>query len=92
MTFEAPILQVRTVPPGESVGYDATFTAKAPTRVAIVPLGHADGVLRALGGKGFAWFEGARRPFLGSVSMDLVAIDVSIAVMHSGHDVLLVWK
>jgi alanine racemase len=76
-TLEAPILQVRTVPPGESVGYDATFTAKAPTRVAIVPLGHADGVLRALGGKGFAWFEGARRPFLGSISMDLVAIDVT---------------
>jgi alanine racemase len=76
-TLEAPILQVRSVPPGESVGYDATFTAKRPTRVAIVPLGHADGVLRALGGKGFAWFEGQRRPYLGCVSMDLVAIDVT---------------
>jgi alanine racemase len=75
--MEAPILQVRAVPPGESIGYDATFTATRPTRVAILPLGHADGVLRALGGKGFAWFEGARRPFLGSVSMDLVAIDVT---------------
>ena len=76
-SLRAPILQVRAVPPGESVGYDATFTAARPTRVAILPLGHADGLLRALGGKGFAWFEGARRPYLGSVSMDLVAIDVS---------------
>ena len=75
--LEAPILQVRTVPPGESVGYDATFTAQEPTRVAILPLGHADGVMRSLTGRGYAWFEGARRPYLGSVSMDLVAIDVT---------------
>ena len=76
-TFEAPILQVRAVPPGESVGYDATFTARAPTRVAIVPVGHADGLLRASAGQGFVWFDGARRPILGSVSMDLVAVDVT---------------
>ena len=76
-TLEAPILQVRVVPPGESVGYDATFTAERHTRVAILPLGHADGIVRALGGKGWVWFEGARRPYLGSVSMDLVAIDVT---------------
>ena len=76
-TLEAPILQVRTVPPGESVGYDASFTARRTTQVAIVPLGHADGILRALGGKGFAWFDGQRRAYLGCVSMDLVAIDVT---------------
>ncbi len=76
-TLEAPILQVRAVPPGESVGYDATFTASRPTRVAIVPLGHADGVMRSLAGRGYAWFEGERRPYLGSVSMDLVAVDVT---------------
>jgi len=75
--LEAPILQVCAVPPGESVGYDATFTAGAPTRVAIVPLGHADGVMRSLAGRGYAWFDGGRRPYLGSVSMDLVAIDVT---------------
>lgn len=76
-TLEAPILQVRPVRPGESVGYDATFTAERPTQVAVVSLGHADGVLRALGGRGFAWFDGAPRRYLGSVSMDLVAIDVT---------------
>ncbi len=75
--LEAPILQVRSVPAGESIGYDATFTATRPMRVAIIPLGHADGLLRALGGRGFAWLDGARRPYLGSVSMDLVAIDIT---------------
>ena len=76
-TLEAPILQVRAVPPGESIGYDATFTATEPMRVAIIPLGHADGMLRALAGRGFAVFEGARRRILGCVSMDLIAIDVT---------------
>ncbi|HEY5409537.1 MAG TPA: alanine racemase [Caulobacteraceae bacterium] len=75
--LEAPILQVRDVPPGESIGYDASFTAERPMRVAIVPLGHADGVLRSLAGKGFAWLDGARRPMLGCISMDLVAVDVT---------------
>ena len=75
--LEAPILQLRTVPPGESVGYDASFTASAPTCVGIVPIGHADGYLRASAGAGFGWFEGARRKVLGSVSMDLVALDLT---------------
>jgi alanine racemase len=75
--LEAPILQVRAVPPGESVGYDATFTATQPMRIAIVPVGHADGYLRSSAGAGFAWFAGKRRPVLGCVSMDLVAIDVT---------------
>jgi alanine racemase len=75
--LHAPILQVRAVPPGESVGYDATFTAERPTRAAILPVGHADGCLRALAGAGRVWFDGAFRPVLGSVSMDLLAVDVT---------------
>ena len=75
--LEAPILQVRTVPPGESIGYDASFTAQRPMRVAVVPVGHADGYLRSGAGKAFAWLEGARRAVLGCVSMDLVVIDVT---------------
>lgn len=75
--LEAPILQVRSVPPGETVGYDATFTAERPTRVAILPVGHADGYFRSSAGSGRVWFDGAFRPVLGSVSMDLLAVDVT---------------
>ena len=46
-------------------------------RVAIVPIGHADGYLRSAAGSAFAWFAGQRRAILGSVSMDLVALDVT---------------
>lgn len=76
-TVEAPILQVRVVPRGESIGYGAGWTAEQTTRVAIVAAGYADGVLRASHPNGQAWFDGARRRLLGRVSMDLIAIDVT---------------
>jgi len=75
-TFEAPILQVRTVPPGESVGYGAAWTAERPTRVAVAAAGYADGVLRSWSPGGYAWLEGRACPVLGQVSMDLIAIGV----------------
>jgi alanine racemase len=76
-TLEAEILQVRNVPPGESVGYGAAFTAERPMRVAILGAGYADGVRRASRPRGHVWFEGAPRAILGRVSMDLMAVDVT---------------
>jgi alanine racemase len=76
-TFEAPILDVRAVPVGETVGYGATFRADRPLRVAIVGAGYADGVPRALAPEGRVWFAGAHRRLLGRVSMDLIAVDVT---------------
>jgi alanine racemase len=76
-TLEAPILQVRVVPRGESIGYGATFTALETTRVAVLAVGYADGLPRAAYPRGAVWFDGARRPLLGRVSMDLIAVDVT---------------
>jgi len=75
--LEAPILQVRHLPAGESVGYGATFTAGRPTRLAVVAAGYADGVLRAFSPDGYGWFRGARRPVAGRLSMDLMAFDIT---------------
>jgi alanine racemase len=78
--LEAQIVQRRSVGVGESVGYNATFTAAAPTELAILNIGYADGYLRGFsGGKGRALFEGVPLPVCGRVSMDLTAIDVSAA-------------
>jgi alanine racemase len=76
-TLEAPILQVRAIARGDTVGYGADFTADGAYRVAIVAAGYADGVLRSGAGEGRAWFAGAYRRLLGRVSMDLLAIDVT---------------
>lgn len=76
-TFTAPILQVRRVPAGETIGYGASYTADRERNVAIVGVGYADGVLRSAFPNGSVWFDGALRPLLGRVSMDLMAVDVT---------------
>ena len=74
---QAAILQTRALAAGESVGYNATFTAPTPMRVATVSMGYADGFLRARGpGNAFS-HHGRRLPILGKVSMDMVVVDAS---------------
>jgi alanine racemase len=76
---EAAILQCRNLAPGQSVGYNATFTAPAAMRVGTVSIGYADGFLR-LRGPGNALRHGGRRlPILGKVSMDMVVVDLAAA-------------
>jgi alanine racemase len=76
-TIEAPILQLRDINAGETVGYGATYTAPKKVRCATVALGYADGYLRSLSGRGYGVLGGAKLPLLGRVSMDLVVLDVT---------------
>ena len=76
------ILQVRNVPQGETVGYDAMWKARRASRIAIAALGYADGVLRSASGidakaNGAAIVAGKRCPIVGVISMDLTCIDVT---------------
>jgi alanine racemase len=72
---EAQVLQRRLLPAGQSIGYNATYTADRALDVAIVNIGYADGYVRGFSGRGTA--GGGQFPVLGRVSMDLVALDVS---------------
>ena len=73
---EAQVLQRRTVPTGDTVGYNATWTAPADTDVAILNLGYADGYVRGFSGIGSARVGNAVLPVIGRVSMDLAALDL----------------
>ena len=75
--IEAAVLQTRTIAAGETVGYNATFTADRAMQVAVISLGYADGYLRAWSGIGAVRLGGADCPVLGRVSMDMVVCDVS---------------
>jgi alanine racemase len=80
--LQAHIVQLRTVPKGETVGYDAAWTAKRTTRIAVAAVGYADGYLRAASASdktpgADAIVAGQRCPLAGRVSMDLLAIDVT---------------
>lgn len=88
-TFEAPILYIRSVQPGETIGYGSAVKAERPMRLAIVGAGYADGIIRSSGrGGGYAWFAGARRP-ISIVTMDLIAVDIGDAPAGPGQYVEL---
>jgi alanine racemase len=80
--LQARIVQLRSVAKGESVGYDAAWTAKRASKIAVVAVGYADGYLRAssssdLAPGGDAIVAGQRCPLAGRVSMDLLVIDIT---------------
>ena len=77
-----PLVQVRAVAEGETVGYTAAWTARRPSRVAILSLGYADGILRSASARdrkpgAEAIVAGHPCPFAGLISMDLLAVDVT---------------
>ncbi len=81
-SVKARVVQVRNVERGETVGYGATWTARRPTRLAIVAAGYADGYFRAAGGvdgvrTASALIGRTRCPIAGRISMDLMAIDIT---------------
>ncbi len=75
----ARILSVRTVQPGETVGYNGQWAATRPSRIATVSVGYADGYPRVLSNRAMACFDGQPVPLVGRVSMDLTTFDITDA-------------
>lgn len=73
----APILQVQHLNPGDTAGYNGTWTAQRPSRIAVLGIGYADGVHRALSNQATAVFDGTPVPLVGRVSMDLTTFDIT---------------
>jgi len=96
--LKARIVQIRDVERGESVGYGGNWTARRPTRLAVVSAGYADGYFRAAssndGTRGAeVMVAGKRCPVAGRISMDLLAVDVTDLeknAVRRGHMVTLI--
>ena len=73
----ARIIGLRTIQPGETVGYNGQWTAMRPSRIATVSVGYADGYPRVLSNRAMACFDGQTVPLVGRVSMDLTTFDVT---------------
>lgn len=75
---QAAIIQTRQLSVGETVGYNATFTAPQDMRIGVISLGYADGILRSWGGAALRHGE-KMLPILGKVSMDMIVLDLTNA-------------
>ncbi len=75
--LEVPVIQVRDVAAGESVGYGNAYIADTPRRVATLAAGYADGLIRAMSGNASAYYGQTDCPLLGRVSMDMIAADIT---------------
>jgi alanine racemase len=77
LSFRTRIISLREVPAGAGVGYNAKFHAPRPSRIGILAAGYADGIPRGMANQGRVLVRGQFAPVVGTISMDLTAIDVT---------------
>lgn len=77
-TLKTVILQIKDIEPGESIGYSRKFIADENIRIATLPIGYADGIPRAWGNqKGYVNVNGKKAVITGTISMDMMMVDVT---------------
>ncbi len=77
MTVRTTVAQLREIPAGTSISYGRTYTAERDMRVAVLPIGYADGLLRGLSGKVGFRIRGKMARSVGRICMDMCMVDVS---------------
>jgi len=95
LAFElrAPVVEVKEIPAGEGISYGWTFRTARPSRIGVVAVGYADGLPRALSGKGYVVYRNRRFPMVGAVTMDLVMVDFTEGpVPGVGEEVVLLGR
>jgi alanine racemase len=90
LAWKTQVTSLRTLRQGESAGYGHTFTAEGDTRIALLPVGYADGLNRLLSNRGHVLIRGEEAPIAGRVSMDQTMVDVTeIPGVAIGDEVVL---
>lgn len=95
MTWKTRVIDVREIAAGDAVGYNGTFVAKRPMRLALLPVGYSDGLRRGLSSTndqagGWVMVRGKKAVMVGRVSMNLTVVDVTgIAGVETGDEVVL---
>jgi alanine racemase len=91
LAWKTNITSLRWIEPGTTAGYGATFTAERRTRLALLPVGYADGLSRLLSNRGWVLVRGQHAAITGRVSMDQTMVDVTeIPDVAAGDEVVLI--
>lgn len=90
LSWKTRVMSLRSIGPGDVVGYNGTFVATEPMRLALLAVGYADGLDRKLGNRFSVLVRSERAPLVGRVSMDQAVIDVTgIPGVSPGDEVVL---
>jgi alanine racemase len=92
LTWKTRIAQIKTIRPGEFVGYGLTYQASHPMKIAILPIGYYDGYDRKLSNSGRVLVGGQAVPVIGRVMMNMIAIDVTDVDVKPDDDVVLIGR
>ena len=93
LTLKTRVAQVRELPAGTTLGYGRTWCLNAPTKVATISAGYADGLPLALTNRGFVFIGGRRCKIIGRISMDYTTVDVSdVPNVKAGDEVICFGK
>ena len=89
MTLRSAVVHMKRVPAGHGISYGHSHRTTRETTIATIPIGYADGYLRALSNKGKVLIRGKRYPVVGSVTMDQLMVDCGDDPVAPGEDVVL---
>lgn len=93
LSWKSVVSMVKSVHPGDSIGYGRTYIVNTPMKIATVSTGYADGYNRLLSNKGYVLINGSRAPIIGRICMDQFMVDVSgIDNVEHGTEVVLIGK
>ncbi len=77
LSWKTRVVQIKTVPAGQCIGYGCTFQVSRSSRIAVLPVGYADGYDRRLSNQSYVLIKGRRAPVRGRVCMNLTMVDVT---------------
>jgi alanine racemase len=89
-TLKTIIIQIKDIAPGESIGYSRRFRTTSNTKIAILPIGYADGIPRAWGNeKGYVMINNQKAVIIGTISMDMMMVDVTAIDCNEGDEAII---
>lgn len=92
-TLKSTISQIKAIPKGDSIGYNRTWRAAKDMKIAVIPIGYADGLNRKLSnGKGYVFINKQRVPIVGNICMDMCMADITGVEAVEGDDVIIFGK
>lgn len=92
MTVKSVVSQLKTIPAGTQISYGRTYTASAEMKIAVIPIGYADGYFRGFSSKGKMLINSVLCPVVGRVCMDQVIVDVSAVPDIKPNDTVYVYS